>query len=112
MFTNIGGKIKFVAAFICYLGIFASVLIGISFMSSGDSLVETGIIIIIVGSLSFWLGSFLLFGYGTLIENSDMIVELLENNLKEADSKTKPQHKVTTMKTIDKETINIENRKG
>ena len=34
-----------------------------------------GLIIIVVGSLLSWVGSFLLYGFGQLIENSDVLAE-------------------------------------
>lgn len=70
MFDNIGGKIKVTAQVICWVGIIISVLIGLASFENG------GIVLIILGSLSSWVGSFVLYGFGQLIENSDVLVEL------------------------------------
>lgn len=74
MFNNIGGKIKGLASFICWLGIIGSVLGGIVLMMMGDELgIILGIVVALVGSLISWIGSFLLYGFGQLIYNSDVI---------------------------------------
>jgi hypothetical protein len=72
MFDNIGGKIKTLAKIICWLGIIISVisgmvLIGISGLVS--------VLTIIAGSLTSWIGSFSLYGFGELIEKTTEIAE-------------------------------------
>lgn len=82
MFKNIGGKIKDLAQVICYLGIAISVVAGIvmiGFCSSsynGDTMVVMGCVVMIVGSLVSWIGSFFAYGFGELIENTTVIAEL------------------------------------
>lgn len=82
MFKNIGGKIKDLAQVICYLGIAISVVAGIvmiGFGSSsydGDTMVVMGCVVMIVGSLVSWIGSFFAYGFGELIENTTVIAEL------------------------------------
>lgn len=80
MFDNIGGKIKTVAATIAWLGIIGSIIIGIIIIAEANdsyypSATETlsGWLVIIVGSLSSWVSSFTLYGFGQLIENTDII---------------------------------------
>lgn len=80
MFDNIGSKIKTVAATIAWLGIIGSIIIGIIIISEANnsyypSATETlsGWLVIIVGSLSSWVSSFTLYGFGQLIENTDAI---------------------------------------
>lgn len=74
MFNNIGVKIRTLAEVICLIGIIISVIVGLVMME--DS-VSGGLAIIVVGALGSWIGSFLLFGFGTLVANSELIVELL-----------------------------------
>ena len=82
MFKNIGGKIKGLAKVICYVGIAISVIAGIfmiGFGSSsynGDTMIVMGCVIMIVGSLVSWIGSFFAYGFGELIENTTVIAEL------------------------------------
>lgn len=82
MFENIGGKIKGLAKFICWVGIVICVIAGIiMFIQAGEAyysadrtvLIITGLAIIIVGSLMSWIGSFLLYGFGELVDNSSKI---------------------------------------
>ena len=85
MFNNIGEKIKTLAIIITILGIVASVISGIAFIVS--SIVDSydvsrlaagiilGVLTMVVGSLLSWISSFLLYGFGELIENSTIIKE-------------------------------------
>ena len=83
MFDNIGGKIIALAKLVCWLDIIVFLVIGIIVISNRDS-VFLGIMIIVVGALLSWVGSFLLYGFGQLIENSDAITLLLDQLLEVA----------------------------
>ncbi len=74
MFDNIGQKIKTLAMVVCYIGIVASVLIGLTMLVSDDPL--NGLLIGGLGALGSWVGSFALYGFGQLIENTDKLVLL------------------------------------
>ncbi|MBQ6672275.1 MAG: hypothetical protein IKR80_03925 [Spirochaetales bacterium] len=94
MFNNIGGKIKGLAKFMCWLGIILSVIIGVIMiiaaassrsytfdsygekitLSTGGSIVA-GILIIVFGSLASWIGSFFMYGFGELVENSKKVAD-------------------------------------
>ena len=83
MFNNIGGKIKTLARVMCALGICASVL-GACVLWGENSLYNTptvlsGILLLVIGSLGSWIGSFFTYGFGELIENTKAIHE---DNLK------------------------------
>ena len=82
MFSNIGGKIKTWAVVLSILGIAASVIYGgvVAAKNAFD-----GVLIIIFGSLGSWVSSFCLYGFGQLIDNSDKIVEKLEEMSKNKD---------------------------
>ena len=71
---NIGGKIKVVAAIQCWVGIIASVIVGMILMAQDKDLILIGALITIIGSLSSWLSSFITYGFGQLVENSDILV--------------------------------------
>ena len=96
MFSNIGRKIKVLAKVFCWLGIIGSVIIGV-LMISGSSYFTAisgnlsndaaafaagslgafgGIVFIIVGSLLSWISSFVLYGFGKLVDNSSELVYL------------------------------------
>ena len=74
MFDNIGSKIKTLAKVICWIGILISVISGIVVIAStGSTGVPVGILVIVLGALLSWIGSFVLYGFGQLIENSEEI---------------------------------------
>ena len=80
MFNNIGGKIKGLAAFICWLGIIGSVLGGLGLMVLGDEIfLVIGIVVALIDSLISWVGSFLLYVFGQLIYNSDILAKNAKN---------------------------------
>lgn len=86
MFDNIGSKIKSVATAIAIFGIIGSIIIGNIIIAEANdsyypSATETlnGWLVIIVGSLSSWVSSFTLYGFGQLIENTDIISAKLES---------------------------------
>lgn len=94
MFDNIGGKIKSVATAIAIFGIIGSIIIGsIIIAEANDSYYPSarevlgGLLVMIVGSLSSWVSSFTLYGFGQLIENTDIISSKYITN---ASDKTPP----------------------
>lgn len=84
MFDNIGKKIKTLANVVCCIGIVASIIgggicivIGATNSYNGGSMIATGIAVLLLGSLSSWIGSFVLYGFGEMVENSDIRTELM-----------------------------------
>ena len=79
MFDNIGGKIKTLAKVVCWIGIIGSCLAGFVLLVEGldvsEELILYGILVAGVGSLFSWIGSFFLYGFGQLIENTDVLVK-------------------------------------
>ena len=67
MFDNIGGKIKTLALVICAAGAIASVICGLAMFDDSFLL---GLLIIVAGCLGSWTGSFCLYGFGELIEET------------------------------------------
>ena len=103
MFNNIGGKIKKLAVLFCILGILVSVIIAFSILPNKEiiemrislslspipeDIIYKFIFIIVVGSLTSWISSFFLYGFGQLIENSDIQVNLLKEICNNTSSKT------------------------
>ena len=80
MFSNIGGKIKTLATAIAVIGIGAFVLCGFIMICAGvvqsGAMVGTGLAVMILGAVLSWVGSFLTYGFGELIENVTVIAEL------------------------------------
>lgn len=89
MFNNIGHKIQVLAKVLCWIGIICWVITGLALMAGGSSMtyrlngefvransgagVVAGIMTIIVGVLVSWIGSFLLYGFGQLVEDTHAI---------------------------------------
>lgn len=73
MFERIGSKIKKLASVITWLGIIASLILGVVLISGGDEMIVLGIVVMALGSLASWIGSFLLYGFGELIEKTCII---------------------------------------
>lgn len=84
MFVDIGKKIKGVASFIFGVGVFISFLISLfvfasieewSYWYDGAIIVFLGFLVIIIGSVISWLNSFMLYGFGELIDKTCEIAE-------------------------------------
>lgn len=86
MYKNIGGKIKKLAVVFAILGMIVSIagsiimiIIGLDLpLNSQITLEWSSLITIVVGCLASWLVSFLIYGFGELIERTVSI----DNKLK------------------------------
>lgn len=80
MFKNIGSKIKMLAKVTCWVGVIGSVLGGfvtfINAMDGEDSLIPIALAMLIAGPILSWVGSFITYGFGQLIENTDKLVAM------------------------------------
>ena len=78
MFNNIGKKIKGVAALFCFIGIFASLILGaLTITGDNTNLIITGIMIMVAGSFLSWLASLVFYGFGQLIDDADIIADAI-----------------------------------
>ena len=84
MFEDIGGKIKNLALITCIIGIIASVITGFAMLANGTFV---GIIVVIVGSLASWIGSFFTYGFGELIDHTIAIYDELYTRNKKIEKK-------------------------
>lgn len=77
MFENIGRKIKTLAKVICLIGIIISLINGIVIFIArpGAVGIAVGFVVIIVGCLGSWIGSFFTYGFGELIVKTTKIAE-------------------------------------
>ena len=74
-YENIGDKIKGLAQMSFVVEAIAAVITGIALMFSDEDLILYGLLVVIMGPIIAWVSSWLLYGFGQLIENSDIIVE-------------------------------------
>lgn len=80
MFDNIGGKIKILAKVLCWVGIIGFVLSAIYvWVTIGRYGVGLGFALFIIGPLVSWISSFLLYGFGELIETNCEIAHYVQN---------------------------------
>ena len=89
MYKGIGGKIKTLAGVITCIGILLSIVSGVVLMTKGYVLV--GVLVMLVGFLFSWISTFILYGFGQMVENSDKLVAIekmkLDSRLDELESK-------------------------
>ena len=91
MFTNIGEKIKGLAKVACVIEAVALVITGMVFIVSGDAEKPLiGFCIMTVGPILAWVSSWLLYGFGELIEKT---CEIARNTCRE-EGKSEAQPKV------------------
>ena len=74
MYDNIGGKIKGLAKATFIVGAIAAVITGIALMASDEDMIPVGLLVMVVGPIVAWVSSWLLYGFGELIENSAIAV--------------------------------------
>ena len=89
MYTNVGAKVKSLANVICFLGIIASVIAGISMIAGGSQMsmyygggnpmVVSGLVLIVLGSVGSWASSLALYAFGEMSEH----VAAMRNKLDE-----------------------------
>ena len=93
MYNNVGNKIMGLAQVLCWLGIIASIAMGVLLITIPDAMVLdftyrmrlrlpfsvtevpviAGIVVMVVGSLISWLSSWLLFGFGQMVRDAHII---------------------------------------
>ena len=73
MYDNIGEKIKGLAKASFIVAAIAEVITGIALMATDEDLILYGFLVIVVGPIVAWFSSWLLYGFGQLIENSDIL---------------------------------------
>ena len=81
MFSNMGRKIRILSQIVMWAGISFSILGGLALALLGkeEQFIVAGIIVAIAGTLVSWILSFLLCGYGELIQaNTDMLSAIRE----------------------------------
>lgn len=72
-YDNIGGKIKGLAKLIFAILAIAAVITGFVLMAQDEDMILIGLLVVVFGPIVAWVSSLFLYGYGQLIENSDII---------------------------------------
>lgn len=79
MFANIGEKIKMIAKIFAVAGVLISIVSGFLLMSSGYGNEIKGLLLMFAGALGSLVMSFLIYGFGHLIINSDITARTLNS---------------------------------
>lgn len=75
MYDNIGGKIKGLAKATFIVEAIAAVISGIAVMAIDEEMILIGLLVMVIATIVAWVSSWFLFGFGQLIENSDIIAK-------------------------------------
>ena len=73
MYDNIGEKIKGLARVMFIVEAIAAVITGIALMGSDEDMILIGLLVMVVGPIVAWVSSWLLYGFGELIDNACII---------------------------------------
>ena len=98
MFKNIGRKIKLLAQIFCWFQILIAVIGGIVVMVLLGKVINpftaflAGLLVIALLSLAAWISSFVIYGYGQLIDNTDKLVTLAVRNERRQTGAARPQN--------------------
>ena len=91
MFADIGKKIKVLAKVVCWIGIVLSCIVGLLIMFGASILKELGfqglaskgdffgLLVIVIGTLASWIGSFFTYGFGEMIDTNQEIALSVRN---------------------------------
>ena len=90
MYDNIGGKIKGLAKASFIVAAIAVVITGIALMAADEDLILYGLLVMVVGPIVAWVSSWLLYGFGELIDKASDI----ERNTRGGERKSEAQSKV------------------
>ncbi len=76
MFNNVGSKLQTMAKVFTWIGIACSAISGVAMMFGGGLMILSGLLTIALGSLCSWLSSLAMYGFGEMVENSNIRTEL------------------------------------
>ncbi len=91
MFDNIGGKLKGLSKFVAIGGIVLCVINGLIIMFTTYNGFVSGLGILIGGSLACYLGSWMTYAFGDLVEN----VEIIANSVSKIAKPQAPSHSLS-----------------
>ena len=80
MFANFADKIKGLAEWTCWIGIISSIVGGIALIAEDSDMFFIGLLTMVIGSIASWAGSWVLYGFGELVED---VRQIKQNTKKE-----------------------------
>lgn len=94
MFNNISDKIKALAGILCALGILISITLGIIVLVQDET--ALGICILIACCILSICTSYIIYGFGQLIENSNTLIKLMQKPTSNIPHTAKSPHTTNT----------------
>lgn len=83
MFSNIGGKMQGLATAVTIIGIIAGIIAFISMAITDEDLIFSGLLTGVAIAFVSWIGSFALYGFGSLILSTQNTERIIREVLKE-----------------------------
>lgn len=103
MYDNIGEKIKSLAKASFIVEAIVAAIVGIALLASDEDLIFTGLLVLLVGPIIAWVSSWLLYGFGELINNVCKIAantRTLKNELTSFNTTNNAVNKMESSKEI------------
>lgn len=79
MFHDIGKKLKTIAEIVTVAGSPLFIFAGLAYMAMGEDVAFIGLSIALGGTLCCVIGGFMIYGFGQLIENTDVLAAEAKN---------------------------------
>ena len=96
MYNNIGKKIKGLALGFFIVEALAAIIGAIALIADDEDLIPIGLLMIIFGPLVAWVSSWMLYGFGELIDKTSDIARNTAPTAAKYEIKSEPQPKVDT----------------
>lgn len=74
MWNNIGTRMKSLAQIVCWIGIVLAAIGCLAYWFGGKGFFQ-GLLVLIVGGLSAWIGSWALYGFGIIVNHYEELEE-------------------------------------
>lgn len=112
MYNNIWKKIKFLAQILFILGAISSIVVGLWVCFGTDTFMAIGLLYIVIGCICSWVMTWLIYGFGELIER----VYNIDRKVQSPSTKQNIQKEFVTTKSlekiVEKEVLTKDNAQG
>ena len=105
MYDNIGGKIKGLAKTMFIVEAIGAVIMGIALLTTDDDFILAGLLTLFCGPIVAWIGSWILYAFGELVEDVRDIRDLKCLNKEQPKTKSIVMQNMESSKQEPKPTI-------
>ena len=106
LYKNIGGKIKNLAKWIFIIEAIGAIITGFVLLFTDDDLILYGLLTLVCGPIIAWLGSWILYAFGELVEDVHAMRDK-EGTTKETSSSEKETLENNSQTTTENSNINL-----